>query len=139
MKSDYHILQGNKDNSSYTEAYHRFISTVFPGISFEPWQKAGFWTKDYLPYSIIQKGNIISNVSVSLMTVLVNGERLDAAQIGAVGTVPEYRKQGLSRLLINHVIDIYSKKSDLIFLFANDSVMDFYPKFGFIKILTRFE
>lgn len=31
------------------------------------------------------------------------------------------------------VIDEYSDKCDFFYLFANDSVLDFYPKFGYIK------
>ena len=48
-------------------------------------------------------------------------------------TDPEYRAQGLSRFLMERVIAQWKPKSDLIFLFANDTVLDFYPKFGFTQ------
>jgi hypothetical protein len=49
-------------------------------------------------------------------------------------THPDYRKQGLSRILIQKAITDYRNKSDLIYLFANNSVLDFYPKFGFKEL-----
>jgi hypothetical protein len=68
------------------------------------------------------------------MDVIINDKQYKGIQIGAVGTLPELRNQGLSRRLMELLIDKYSSEVDLFFLFANDSVMDFYPKFGFQKI-----
>jgi len=65
------------------------------------------------------------------MTVFVNSKKLKAIQIGAVGTIPEYRNRGFARQLMEYVVDTYQEEFDLFFLFANNSVLDFYPKFGF--------
>ena len=46
----------------------------------------------------------------------------------------EYRNQGLSRFLMEQVLEEWRESCDLIYLFANDSVLNFYPKFGFIPV-----
>ena len=68
------------------------------------------------------------------MNVFVNGQKRIAAQIGAVGTLPENRHQGLSRYLMNYVIEKLKNEVQFFFLFANETVMNFYPKFGFRNI-----
>jgi hypothetical protein len=65
------------------------------------------------------------------MKILINSENINGIQIGTVGTIPEYRNRGLSRYLMEHVIDKYDPFCNIFFLFANESVLDFYPKFGF--------
>ncbi|EAD2488429.1 N-acetyltransferase, partial [Listeria monocytogenes] len=55
-------------------------------------------------------------------------------QIGTVMTHPNYRGQGLAKNLLNHVIAKYEDQYDFLYLFANDTVLDFYPKFGFERI-----
>ncbi|EAD4975932.1 TPA: GNAT family N-acetyltransferase, partial [Listeria monocytogenes] len=57
-----------------------------------------------------------------------------ALQIGTVMTHPNYRGQGLAKNLLNHVIAKYEDQYDFLYLFANDTVLDFYPKFGFERI-----
>lgn len=49
-------------------------------------------------------------------------------------THPNYRGQGLAKNLLNHVIAKYEDQYDFLYLFANDTVLDFYPKFGFERI-----
>ncbi|HEM2287528.1 TPA: GNAT family N-acetyltransferase, partial [Listeria monocytogenes] len=51
-----------------------------------------------------------------------------------VMTHPNYRGQGLAKNLLNHVIAKYEDQYDFLYLFANDTVLDFYPKFGFERI-----
>jgi predicted GNAT family acetyltransferase len=68
------------------------------------------------------------------MDFKVFGEEKRYIQIGTVMTLPEYRKQGLSRILMEKAIADYRDKCDLLYLFANNSVLEFYPKFGFEKI-----
>lgn len=128
------IICLDRTSADHRKEFNKYISIVFPGISFEEWFAKGFWTENYHPFSICESGKIISNVSVALMNVLINGKRIRAIQLGAVGTLPEYRNRGLSRKIINYVLEIYNDDVDFIFLFANESVMNFYPKFGFKRI-----
>ena len=127
------IVENCRDDKYRRIEYFNFISKVFPRSNFTEWYAKGFWTDKYIPFSIINDGKIISNVSAALMTLIVNGKYFIGVQLGAVGTLPEYRNQGLSRMLINYVIEKYKYETDIIFLFANDSVLEFYPKFGFQK------
>lgn len=46
-------------------------------------------------------------------------------------TDPDYRGRGLSCWLIDRVLEDFEQQVDFVFLYANDSVLDFYPKFGF--------
>ena len=43
----------------------------------------------------------------------------------------DHRGKGYARVLMEEVIKDYDGKVDGIYLFANDSVLEFYPKFGF--------
>ncbi|WP_258309385.1 GNAT family N-acetyltransferase [Cytobacillus oceanisediminis] len=61
----------------------------------------------------------------------MQGETYKAIQIGTVMTHPDYRGRGLSAGLMTKVISDYENKCDLMYLFANRSVLNFYPKFGF--------
>ena len=54
-------------------------------------------------------------------------------QLGTIMTDKNYRNQGLSKYLMNIVLKEFSEKNDEVYLFANDSVLYFYPKFGFQK------
>lgn len=74
---------------------------------------------------------MIANASVMRMNVWLENKLVPAVQIGAVGTVEDYRHRGLSRLLMEHVMERFEPEVELVFLFANDSVVDFYPKLGF--------
>ena len=129
------IIENYRDNELFRNEYFNFISKIFPDADFKEWYSKGFWKDEYNPVSVIKDGKIISNVSVARMNIIVEGRNLRGIQIGAVGTIPEYRNQGLSRVLMEHVIEKYSNETDIFLLFANETVLEFYPKFGF----KRFE
>lgn len=103
-------------------------------ISFESWYQNGFWTDNYIPYSAVDGDRVVANVSVNRCNMQWNGEKKELIQLGTVMTDPEYRGKGLSRMLMEEVEKDYAGKVDGIFLFANDSVLDFYPRFGFQKL-----
>ncbi|AFS79763.1 acetyltransferase, GNAT family [Gottschalkia acidurici 9a] len=103
------------------------------GFDFKQWYADGYWGDKYIPYSLLNEGKVVSNVSVNIMDFLVLGSKKRFIQIGTVMTDEEYQGQGLSRALMEIVLKEWEHKCDIIYLFANDSVLDFYPKFGFIK------
>ena len=120
-------------------AYFEYVETVFPGANFRTWYDLGFWVHDYTPHCVVDRGRIVANVSAARMRLIVDSQEFRAVQLGAVGTVPAYRGRGLARLLMQHVLAEYDASSDLCFLFANDEVLDFYPRFGFERRTeTRF-
>lgn len=128
------IIENYRDNEIMRNKFHNFIAEVFPSADFKEWYSRGFWSDNFIPYSIVDSGKIISNVSVSKMDIILKGKRIKAVQIGAVGTLPEYCNKGFSRQLMTYIIDKYKNQVDLFFLFANETVMEFYPKFGFKNV-----
>lgn len=119
-----------KNQDEYRASFNRLSTLVF-GIDFEAWYQKGSWDDRYICHSIVADDQIISNVSVSKMDLIINGESKRAIQIGTVMTHPEHRGKGLSKQLMNYVLDTYENTCDLLFLFANGTALDFYPKYGF--------
>lgn len=119
-----------KNNDQLRHSFNELAHSVF-GISFEEWYERGYWNDRYIPFSYADGTKIVANVSVNLLDFIINGEEKSAIQIGTVMTHPEYRNRGLSAQLMNLVLEEYEQQYDFIYLFANQSVLDFYPKFGF--------
>lgn len=67
------------------------------------------------------------------MTFLQNGVERNYIQIGTVMTDEAYRRQGLARKLIEHVVKQYKDSCDGFYLFANLDALDFYDKCGFSR------
>ena len=109
---------------------NNLTSTTY-GFDFEQWYQDGYWKDRYIPYSIVDGNNVVSNISVNVIEFLVMGEKRTYIQIGTVMTEKEYRNKGLNRFLMEKVLEEWRGVCDLIYLFANNSVLDFYPKFGF--------
>ena len=100
------------------------------GLNFEKWDALGYWDESYCPYAFEDNGEIVANVSTSSGTIILNGTHYQAVQIGTVMTSSEYQGKGLSRKLMEEVLlDVSSV--DIVYLFANSTVLNFYPKFGF--------
>lgn len=119
-----------KNNNDLRKSFNELAILVF-GINFEDWYQKGYWKDRYIPFSYVEGSKVIANVSVNLLDFVINGEKKRAIQIGTVMTHPEYRNQGLSKSLMNKVLEEYENKYDFMYLFANQNVLAFYPKFGF--------
>ncbi|MEA0562609.1 GNAT family N-acetyltransferase [Lysinibacillus irui] len=104
------------------------------GLDFRDWYNKGYWNDQYIPYSFAMEGRVIANASISKMSLVINGERLNGIQIGTVMTDENYRNQGLSKQLMQEILNKYEDICDVMYLFANNTVLDFYPKFGFTRI-----
>lgn len=92
------------------------------------------WIADgYIPYSLLDGNRMVANVSVYDLQFEYQGKSYRCAQILTVMTDMEYQNRGLSRYLLERVIAEWEQKSDLIYLYANDEVLGFYPRFGFAK------
>ena len=103
------------------------------GFDFEDWVTGGYFEGDYIPYSFIENGKIISNVSANRMTFLQNGIDRNYIQIGTVMTDEAYRRHGLAKKLLEHVVKQYKDRCDGFYLFANQDAVDFYNRCGFSK------
>lgn len=129
---EFTLISDYKDNKVMRESFNDLTKKTY-AFTFEDWYQLGYWGDRYRPYSLVDGDKIVSNVSVNVIDFLVYGEPKRYIQIGTVMTDEAYRGKGLSNFLMNHVIKEWSDRSDLIYLFANDSVVSFYPKFGFQK------
>ena len=103
-------------------------------IDFEDWVTGGYFEGDYIPYSFMENGKIIYNVSANRMTFLQNGVERNYIQIGTVMTDENYRRQGLAKKLIDHVIKQYKDNCDGFYLFANLEALEFYDQCGFSRV-----
>lgn len=103
------------------------------GFDFESWVTGGYFEGDYIPYSYIQNGKIISNVSANRMCFMQNGVKKEYIQIGTVMTDETYRNQGLAKKLMEYVVQQYKDKCDGFYLFADLSALDFYRKADFTE------
>lgn len=128
----YNMVVDYKDNSVLRKSFNDLTEKTY-GFQFEEWYQNGYWTDTYIPYSIADGEKIVANVSVNKMDFVMDGHKKFFIQIGTVMTDKEYRGQGLSRYLIEKIIEDWADKADGMYLFANDSVLEFYPKFGFSK------
>ncbi|MBQ2610685.1 MAG: GNAT family N-acetyltransferase [Butyrivibrio sp.] len=127
------IEKNYRDNEFLRNSFNELAGKVFGGLNFEDWYRNGFWKDNYIPYSIVIDGKVVSNVSVNTCDMNYDGRIVKLIQLGTVMTDPDYRGREYARMLMEKIIEDYENKVDGIYLFANDSVVDFYPKFGFRK------
>ena len=128
----YKLEKNYRNNDTLRKSFNELAQKTF-GFDFEDWYQNGFWGDNYNPYSIVIDGKVVSNVSVNKTDMLMDGEVKHFLQLGTVMTDEQYRNKGLSKMLMEQIELDYAGKVDGIYLFANDSVLDFYPKFGFQK------
>jgi len=126
------LVKNYRNNAELRQSFNELAMKTF-GIHFEDWYQNGYWGENYDPYSIVMDGKIVSNISVSHMNFLWKGERKFFIQLGTVMTDEPYRNRGLIRQIMDEIERDHEQKTDGFFLFANDSVLDLYPKFGFQK------
>lgn len=128
------MTNGITASQEFKKQINELIMHVF-GFSFDRWHALNLWDDQYERYSIIENGMVIANISVSKMNMTINGRQRDFLQLGSVATREEYRGKGLSRKIMEHIIKRYPETP--MFLLGNDSVVEFYPKFGFVPITYK--
>ena len=119
-----------RGNDHLRESFNDLAQATF-GIDFSDWYAAGHWGDHYIPHVLTVEDTVISNVSVSLMRFRIGGAEKNYIQLGTVMTHEAYRGKGLNRQVMERVLEKYAGRVDGIYLFANDSVLDYYPKYGF--------
>ncbi len=129
---EYKFVIGNRKDDNYRMSFNELTERTF-GFNLEQWYQDGYWKNQYIPYSLMADNKVVSNVSVNIMNMNVYGKTKQLIQLGTVMTDVAYRNQGLLRVLLEKVIADWKTKCDYIYLFANESVLDLYPKFGFTK------
>lgn len=118
----------NRNNKNYEEHFNKLVKKVF-GFDFRHWFDLEVWDETYESYGLWSNECLVAHVAVSKMELLLNDRLCPVNQISAVATDPDYRGRGLQKILFNHIWSKYPETPFL--LFANDTVLDFYPRFGF--------
>ncbi len=103
-------------------------------LSLEDWYQEGLWADYYIPYSLLHHDQVISNVSINRIEFHIEDELKVGIQIGTVMTDEKYRHRGISKFIIEHVVNEWQDRADFVYLFANKTVLDFYPKFNFVAV-----
>ena len=126
----YEFCNKVRDNDIIRASFNELTRQTF-GFDFVGWYEAGQWGDFYIPHVLLDGEKVVSNVSVNIMQFDRNGVKKNYIQIGTVMTDNAYRGQGLNRKIMEHILTEYMDKVDGIYLFGNDDVVNYYPKFGF--------
>lgn len=90
---------------------------------------AGYLNGTTIPFGLFNGDRAISILAAKKQTLVINNESIHVAQMGAVATAPSLQGRGYSREVMQFALDHISNMP--VFLYANDEVVDYYPKFGF--------
>lgn len=122
------VLDG--DATAWHGAYCDYVSQVFRQADFRRWCEWGQWGEDYRAFCLVgDDGRVLANASAWRMRLSIEGREVVAYQLGAVGCLAQARGQGLARRAMQAALAHCGPAP--VFLFANDSVLEFYPRFGF--------
>ncbi|MEJ5105905.1 GNAT family N-acetyltransferase [Chryseobacterium sp. MYb328] len=122
-----------QDQEKLRLEFNRLTQNVWE-FNFENYYQSGFWDDSCILYSLFDGDIIVSHTTVSLFDGNIEGKSKKLVQLGTVMTDESYQNRGLSRFLMEKILHDFKGKTDGIFLFANETVLDFYPKFGFIPV-----
>lgn len=126
----YRYCTAVRDHDALRKSFNKLTGKTF-GFDFENWYRSGGWGAFYVPHVLLDGERVISNVSVNWIKFDICGVKKTYLQLGTVMTDEAYRGQGLNRRIMERVLEEYSSKVDGMYLFANDTVRRYYPKFGF--------
>ena len=122
---EYTLKNNIKNSKTDFLAFNDLAVKVF-GLSFEKWYKSGYWRDKYFPYTYFDGEKAVANVSANKIHTIIDGKPKLYIQIGTVMTDPDYRNRGLSRKLMNEVFTDFKNNCDGIYLYGNDTVLDFF-------------
>ena len=112
------------------QAFRDFIFAIHR-VDFTRWDSSGYWDDDYSPYSYFVGGRVVASLCIYTMHARVNGRACKVAQVSGVGTLPEYRRQGLNRSLHEIALPKALAEHRFAFLYADDEAVPFYRNRGF--------
>ena len=127
----YQFAKLDRNDPQLRASFNTLAEATF-GLNFEGWYQNGFWGDNYQPYSMVLDRKVVANVSLNRTDLVIGGRRRKIYQLGTVMTAPEHRNKGLIRAIMAE-IEKDTVDADGVYLFGNDSVVQFYPKFGFRK------
>ena len=130
-------LQVKKDfykNAKLSSSFFKLQREVYSFLDLEKAYIDGFFNNCIVPWAVFDKnGDALAILNTIYMDIETENGLKRAIQIGTVATAPKKRRLGLSKFLLKQVLEQIEQECDFVFLFANSTVLDFYPKFGFIR------
>lgn len=127
----YDIRKNYRDDPALRASFNKLAEAVF-GLNFENWYQNGFWKDNYIPYSVVENGSVVANVSVNRTDMYFGGAVRHLIQLGTVMTEESCRNRGMIRAIMAEIHRDFPDV-DGVYLFGSDTVVNFYPKFGFCK------
>lgn len=127
---EYELIKNVRKNQIIRDSFIKLACDAF-GLPLRSWYEDGYWSDKYIPYVYTYCKEVIANASVNIIITDWQGEKKHFIQIGTVTTHPDFRNQGLAKSLIERIINDYSDHCDGIYLYANNTVLEFYPRLGF--------
>ncbi len=135
-------LRIGKHDTAWHDPFYRFVSEIFRGSdakSWALWEEFGGWDDGYEVFAIAVDDRLVATIGRTRMRYVVDGAERVGYQLGAVATRDGFRRRGLARQLMGWVVDKLDRPDQPIILFANETVLDFYPRFGFRRVMqSRF-
>ena len=118
------------DRSAEKQEFIRFLDTIH-GLDLSRWDRLGYWDNKYRPFSYFDGTRLVASVCVYSMKMTVAGRQCRVAQISGVGTLPEYRRRGLSLQLTEKAMEWAERDHEFFYLFADREAYALYQKCGF--------
>lgn len=128
MSNDQYVA-GYAPASQEAHQFFALVRRVF-SLDLSPLAALDWQAMGYRCHSLLCDGQMVANVSALRMTLQILGEPATTVQLGAMAVDPAHRGQGLARQLLERVFEEYADVERML-LFANETVLDFYPRFGF--------
>lgn len=127
----YRRIRITATDRAWHEPFFAHVADVFSGIDFRRWAALDAWSAEYDVLAFVDDERVVASIGRTQMPLIVDGREMVALQLGAVSTRGALRGQGLSRRLLDETLAEADRRSQPVFLFANPTVLDFYPRFGF--------
>ncbi|MBZ4420370.1 GNAT family N-acetyltransferase [Myxococcus sp. RHSTA-1-4] len=124
------VIEIGPRDTAYQAAFCDYVSQVFRRASFRRWCEWGEWDDAYRAFSVVEDSRVLANASVMRMRLLLEGREVTGFQLGAVGCLPAQRGRGLARVAMEAALAFCGEAP--VLLFANPTVLQFYPRFGFV-------
>ena len=131
-EKEYEYKKNAMKDYSDRESYFHLTQNIF-NLDFGPWYESGYADDSFIPYTLYDGHIAVASVGVVTSEFRWKNKKTRFSQISTVMTLPKYRGNGLNRWLLESALEEY-RSSDLIYLYANDSVCSYYPRFGFERM-----
>jgi hypothetical protein len=72
--NEYRLVSNFKNDDKLRTSFNKLTENTF-GFNFEKWHEYGYWSDNYIPYSLVDKNeNVVSNISVNIIDFIILGE-----------------------------------------------------------------